>query len=301
MKPFTHLALACVGLVVATGFCAYEFWRAQSLEAALAEANRPRPSVVRVRRAAPDKPAESSTTTAPPASPAGAGELPARVREIIERAPRGPGGVPNVRPEAVFADLPAVKLAFSKAAEGQQRLGYAQFIRTVGLSPAEEQRFIEILANREAVWGDIRATATNQGLRLTDGIVAQMDEKNFAETENNLRVLLGAERYEQLQKYRETLDSRLGLFCLSALVQTSYTTDQPLTLDQMNRLATLTTETGVLSYEQAMKMPNGPDFDRALAEAQKFLTPAQMEVFGLLVDQRQISHTLSRIAIERRK
>lgn len=128
-----------------------------------------------------------------------------------------------------------------------------------------------------------------------------MDEKNSAQTETNLRELLGPDRYLQLQAYRETLDSRIGLFCLSALVYTSYATDQPLTLDQMNRLATITTETGVLSYDRARAMPDGPQFERALEQAAKILTPAQMDVFGLLVDQRQIWHARAKIMSERRR
>lgn len=297
MKAGTHLLLASAALLLAAGFCTYEMWRQRSLEFALAEDSRPLPVVAPPRPAPPP----SAQVPIPQAAPVARGELSARAKAIMEAAKRGPGGIPMVRPEALFADLPNVKLAFSQAAAGHQRLGYAQFIRTAGLSPQEEEKFVGILAHREATWGDIRAGATEQGLDLKDRIVDQLDEKNNTATENDLRGLLGPDRYTQLQQYRDTLDARLGLFSLNALVTTSYATDTPFTLEQMNRLAAISTDAAIFDYEKGLKMPGGPQYDKALAEAQKFLTPRQLEVYGFLIDQRQISREMSKIMTDRKK
>lgn len=220
---------------------------------------------------------------------------------MIAATPKSYGLAPTPRPESLFAEVPALKASFDKAAAAQMRLGYDQFLRTVALSASEEARFLKILADREATWGDVRASATAQGVPLTDPSLAQLDERNMAGTERDLQALLGAERYGQLQQYRETLDARSSLFSLSTLIATSYRTDTPVTLDQINRLAQLTTETGLLNYTKARALPDGVPYERVIAEARKLLTSAQAEVFELLVDHRQISLTRSRIYEDRGK
>lgn len=292
MKPATKLLLAFAALALAIGYSAYEWWRMQQAEAALAELLRPLPPP-------PVRPPPATVVTVdPPAKPPA--EISDRVKTLIAQAPaKGPGGVPLVYVEDLFADVPALKAAYNKAAAAQQRLGYGQFIRTIGLSPQEEARFLEILANREAVWGDIRASATNQGLARNDPAIAQLDERNFAETESGLRALLGDARYDQLQKYRESLDDRNSLLSLRNLVQTSYRTDHPLTLDQMNRLAAITTEGGLFNYTKASTQP--VPIGKIEAEALKILHPGQMEVFDLLLDYQQISFGRAKILQDRTK
>ncbi|MCX6953431.1 MAG: hypothetical protein NTV51_14875 [Verrucomicrobia bacterium] len=251
MRPPPKLLLACAAFMLATVYCAYEAWRFRQFEAVVADLLRPLPAPP------PARPKPAATTVTAETAPKPAPQIPERVTELIAKAPKGPGGVPLVYIEELFADLPALKAAYSKAAAAQQRLGYGQFIRTVGLSPREEARFLEILANREAVWGDIRASATTQGLARNDPVIAQLDEQNFSETERGLRALLGAVRYDQLRQYREGLDDRTNLFSLKNLVQTSYRSDHPITLDQMNQLAAITTEAGVFNYAKATTLPAG--------------------------------------------
>ncbi len=216
-----------------------------------------------------------------------------RLDEHIAKAERVMGTVPLLAPEVLFTDFPELETAFLKAKEGDLRLKYAAFFPLAGFTQQQTARFLEISMNGERDWIDLTKLAASRGVTMNDPEIKRLSKERYERRKQEMDSLLGPSGLALREKYR---DERPARETLMSLAKASALTDQPMTLDQFNRLAALTTETGVFDNERPLQSLD--IFSSSSRGASKILTPEQQQHFELILDAR--SATLLR-ALHRRK
>lgn len=286
---FPHSLLA--GGVVFLGaalFTTYESLRLVANKRELATARRevaatrlkvPRPAatakVARIR-------ALPSGRSAPGTSDAFVERLESLKKKAIGRAP---GGVPLIFPEDLFDYHPPLKATYLDAVKGRQWVEYGPFYANAGLNPAEIAQFEAIAMDHELAILEVRKTAEARGVDPADPAIQQIKTTADQMRKDRLLALLGDERFRQLENHTREGHARNMLLGLSNLVATTFYTDEPVTVTQMNQLATLTTEIGMFSASKANRNPDA--FNQLTIKSATILTPRQLEVFDLMLDYQQ--------------
>jgi hypothetical protein len=219
-----------------------------------------------------------------PAAPAAAAERPARTKrleELMRTESKALGGVPMLHPEHLFSDYPQLEAVFLNAAEGQLRIEYGGFFALAGFSEEKTAQFLENLMAGERDWITQVKEAQARGVRWEDPSIQLPARERARQRKLELDALLGPEGLATWEKFREERPARDALM---AVARTAASGSQPMTFDQLNRLAAVTTELGIFDRDTPIIDSGSLEVSGRAAE---ILTPEQQEVFELLVDSRQ--------------
>lgn len=281
MSPRQHLLIATLSLAAASAFAGYELMRHQLRDRDLA-ASRREYAMTYLQQApvamVPDRPGVASKEPATVSD---------RLEALKKEASKGPGGIPLVRPEDLFVDHPTLERTFLAAMRGRTRLKYGPFFAQAGLSEQEIESFCQAYADSETRWTELNKLAFQRGIPRSDPSIQDLERKSSEERKARLAALLGPERSAQLSRYQDEDDSGQMKLGLKNLIATTYHTKDPVTPAQINALLAITTELRVFSPNELADTPGA--FDEAATRASRILTPAQMDVFNLILDQQQVS------------
>ncbi len=128
----------------------------------------------------------------------------------------------------------------------QQKAGldgrYAALFRKLNLSPADLDKFKDLLVERQTSAMDVMAAARNQGLdmRANSQEIAQLIHDAQSEVDISIQGVLGDTGYQSYQNYEQTLPMRNTV---SQLEQRLSYTSTPLSSDQADQLARILTDT----------------------------------------------------------
>lgn len=236
----------------------------------------------------PQNPAPPATFEVAESPPSVSPDFVARLESLKKKAVgRAPGGVPLIHPEDLFDYHAPLKTAYLEAVKGRQWVEYGPFYANARLSPAEIEQFEAAGMARAIALLEMRKTAEARGVDPLDPSIKEIQAAAAQVRKDKLLTLLGPERFQQLRSYEEEIDSRRMLLGLKNLVATTFYTDEPITVAQMNQLAALTTEFGMFIPWVANKIPHA--FDQLAMKSARILTPRQLEIFDLMLDHEQYS------------
>ncbi|HEU5078392.1 MAG TPA: hypothetical protein VFT72_04230 [Opitutaceae bacterium] len=220
---------------------------------------------------------------APPPPPAG--------------ALRGGRGGPAARFMALMDD-PAFSKLWMAEQRGQLDNRYAALFRNLKLSPAELEKFKNLLVEKQNSFRDVMAAARAQGIDPRDNrdqfraLVAQTN----SEIDNNIESTLGSAAYQQYKQYEQTLPVRNVVDQLDQRLSYSNT---PLNDAQADQL--------VQVLAQAMPNKNGSDSspfrnngrvnltDQAIAQASSVLTPDQVNTLKQIQSEQQAQRQMQQL------
>jgi hypothetical protein len=206
----------------------------------------------------------------------------ARLEEIIRRAPKVMGGVPLPFPEQLFTDFPQLEANFLKAKQADLRLEYGGFFTLARFSPEQIERYLEISLSGERDWIAQSKAAAARGVTLSDPAIKLMGQEGAARRKRELEELLGPAGLALREQYREERPARTAL---QVMAKATVLNDHALSVDQLNRLAALTTELGVFDNDRPWRAVDL--FSGSSGLATEILSPEQQELFELLIDARQ--------------
>jgi hypothetical protein len=211
-----------------------------------------------------------------------------RLNELKKGADRhSPGAVPLIFPEDLFDYSPPLRQAYLEAKKGSLWVDYGPFFANARLTPAEIEQFCAIKMEREIAWLELKRTYPRHDTGPTDPQDTEASRQADLVQTAKLTELLGEERFKQFTQYNRELDARTMLLGLHNLVATTFYTDEPVTVAQMNQLAALAAEYGMFSMGKSNGIPDA--FDQLAVKAAVILTPRQLEVFDLMLDEQQYS------------
>ena len=193
-----------------------------------------------------------------------------------------------INPEELFDYHEPLRQAYLEAMKGRQWVDYGPFFANAGLSPAEIEQFYAIAMEREIAWLEFRKIypGPSKDHNAPPTVEArELNEQASRVQKAKLAAMLGEERFAQFTRYEAEIDSRNMLLGLRNLVGTTFYSEEPVTVMQMNRLASLATELGMFSPEKANGIPDA--FDQLAVKAARILSPRQLEVFDLMLDHEQ--------------
>jgi hypothetical protein len=150
---------------------------------------------------------------------------------------------------------------------------YAMFFRTAGLSPAQIDRFLDIVTRRDALDMDLRHTSQAQGLASNDPAVTKLSSQMWNDYNSAQQELLGTSGLQQLRDFERGTPVRM---MVSELAGAATTAGVPFTTAQLDQLAQV-------FVASADGRPGRPidvqtiDWKRVDSAAQSILSPEQME------------------------
>lgn len=212
-----------------------------------------------------------------------------QIAATISGSPTGPGGRPLVRSEALFPHSGVVRNSFLKATYANRRLDYANYVDRVGLSEDESNAFFAILEAREKEWMELCMKAGSAGRDLNDAVFREQDSESSEFYGTMLQKLLGEERYQKLQEYRDERTARHGIVSLEALVLESYYSGESLPQDMLNVLARICADENIFAVNSAILKGTVPDFEKVRGYADSFLPESSKDTFGLIIDSQMYS------------
>lgn len=247
--------------------------------------------------------AAATAVKAKPAPVAGAITAQAAAPKIVE-APEGEAGpaaaegtarARNNRPD--FAALMA-NPEFAKAMAIQARAGldarYADLFKQLKLSPAQLEKFKDLLIERQTARMDVMATAREQGLdpRANRDELKKMTDEAQAEVDAAIKNSLGASVYDQYKTYDATQPQRALVSQVNNILGYSST---PLNETQSAFLVTALSTGTTATTDQAGGGPGGWGgggnraviTDAVIEQAQTVLFPAQVEVLKQVQAEQQ--------------
>lgn len=289
---FPYRLLAGFGLFFAAAlFTIYQSLRLVTSKRELASA-RQELAALQVPRLPPiDREGAPRVTAPTPTVPDASDAFVARLKSLKRKAKdRAPGGVPLIYPEDLFEYHAPLKAAYLDAVKGRQWVEYGPFYANAGLNSAEMAQFEAVAMDHELALLEVRKTAEARGVEPSNPAIQAIKILADKTRDDRLLGLLGDARFQQLENYKRERHARGNLLGLSHLVATTYYTDGPVTVAQMNQLAELTTELGMFLPSKASQNPEA--FNQLAIKSASILTPRQLEVFDLMLDFHQ--HSLSR-------
>lgn len=277
------LLATAVALLLSAGLALHEFRRMREAHAQLAAHQALRTSLLRehprAQVAGRQIPATAPSSQVPDAA----------LADLFQKAKKGPGGVPLIWPEALFASHPELSVKYLEAAAARTRELFAPFLATEGFTPDQVRQFLALYEQREKAWADLQADATIHGKADTDPAIKAQNDDAISQREQALTGLLGPGAYQRLVEYRASLEARIGLLGLNTLVGATFDTAEPMEIGKMNQLATLVTKANLYHADNAAPPPDAAAFAAVRKEARGILTAGQMEIFDLLLDHQQVT------------
>ncbi len=207
---------------------------------------------------------------------------------------RGPDG----RMGDFLAMMDDPKFAKLMAAEQRGQLDgrYAALFKNLKLSPADLEKFKNLLVEKQDSMRDVMAAARAQGLdpRNDRAAFQQLVSQTNSEIDANIQATLGADGFQQYQQYEQTLPERN---LITQLDQRLSYSSAPLTQDQQDQLVQLLAQTAPATNPDAAARagPNGPRYnvtDQAIATASAVLSPDQVAALQQLQQEQQAQRAI---------
>jgi predicted component of type VI protein secretion system len=244
--------------------------------------------------ATPPKPAPvaaafTATPVAKPGTPAAVEPAPVEAAPPAEARQRP-------RNRSNFAALMADP-EFAKAMGLQQRAAldtrYADLFKQLNLSPAELEKFKDLLVERQTARMDVIAAARESGVNPRDNReeIRKLTQEAQAEVDANIKAALGETRFDQYQNYETTQPQRT---VVAQLDQRLSYTSTPLNSTQSAFLVEALSATNNSSTDQTAGGPapwNGGDrttiTDDVIQRAKSVLSPDQFAALKQLQLEQQ--------------
>jgi hypothetical protein len=210
-------------------------------------------------------------------------------KQAADAAPKSPAATtPATHPDtaASLEANPGLRALFRKSFQADLAVRYRPFYDTARLSPEQIRKFEQLMIEAEEVKMDFQATAKALGFTPADPALGTLRAQGVAELKAAATNVLGEEAYSQLLQFRRAEPLQVAVNDLAMLVAQSPT---PLSAAQAGQL--LTTMANASSrYRTGDRADLGSvDWPQALAQAQSFLAPAQIEAFKTNVQLQQVS------------
>ncbi len=249
----------------------------------------------------------SSTPTLVNAAGEPAGGLPPGGDSAASQPPRG--RFDNGRFASIMAS-PEVQKLMAMQQKGALDGRYASLFKQLQLSPADLEKFKNLLVEKQASVMDVLATARADGLTGPDSRdqVRQLVQDAQAEVENNIRSTLGDAAYAQYQNFETTAPQRNVVSQLEQRL--SYSTT-PLTDTQSAQLVQILSQTAPPSGSNTgsggmvsllggafrgggglLPGGNSPITSDAISQAQSILSAQQLAALQTLQQEQQASAQL---------
>lgn len=213
------------------------------------------------------------------ASPASA------LADEIRNAPRGPNNTPMVRAERLFQSHPELRDSFLTASLGKYQIAYGQFFVSANLTDYQRKQFCEIFVKREEEWAQIQMDAQEENL-TQEAQDARWKQAGLSQ-DAALRAVLSSEQYDHFSSYRKSVDFRTRPLGVKALMVGSMYTE-PFSQSEINDITDLVMSSNIESADSAGQL--APNHFRSLeGAAMTILSPQQLEMFNLFLDDRQIA------------
>jgi len=293
-SPAKNILPAVVGLAVV--FLGYYSWQQRQQIAAL-EATVARQAGERATWQPRLAELEQRATAAEKAR----SEAEARLAEMRPAATATRADIARVRTTVASPlDNPATQRMMATTLKSTLDQRYGTLFRQLKLSPAELDKFKDLLAERQMSTLDAVRALQSQGGAVTAADLPELMRKVQGDVDASIRGLLGDERFAQYQDFNQNLASYTLLDQIERRL--SYT-NAPLQPSQSAALARLLIETaqpnpgigGMSSVMQSLGGSNPmvtalvqrPLSDDAIARAQGLLEPAQVEVLRQIQAEQQ--------------
>ncbi len=247
-----------------------------------------------LKRAAATRAASSSATSAPGDEPPEA-----------NNGSGPPGGRQNRGGQfAAFRDSPEAQALMAMERKAALDSRYAGLFKKLNLSPADLEKFKNLLADKQATMMDVLAAARAQGLNPRDNRdeIRALVSNYEAESDANIQATLGPAAYAQYQQYEQTLPQRNVVDQLGQRLSYSST---PLSSDQSEQLISLlaaTTPARTNNGGAAPLVPGGgfggrggggaQITDAAIAQSQSILSSTQVDALKQLQQQQAAAAAL---------
>jgi hypothetical protein len=164
---------------------------------------------------------------------------------------------------------------------------YGVLMEQLGLTPAQREKFKDILTADAARGTDIGATASAKGLGFDDPVVKALRAESQQQAEAELAALLGEQGLNAYRDYERTTPVR-G-FVEGFAVQVASTA--PLTRNQADQLATALIAATPVAKPDDRPDPVDVDWAKVDAAAEKFLSPTQFAAWKLGVAHNKFGST----------
>lgn len=194
-------------------------------------------------------------------------------------------------------DNPQIAQMFNAQQRSQLDSRYAELFKNLKLSPADLQKFKDLLVEKQNSFRDVLAAARAQGLdprQDRDAYRALVQQAN-QDIDNSIQSMLGADGFAQYKQYEQTLPQRN---LVSQLNQRLSYTDVPLTQNQSDQLVQLLAQTAPTNGNNNNPMRGFGGFggfggdrvpitDQTIAQASTVLSQSQVAALQQLQAEQQ--------------
>ena len=271
MKPSAGWTVTGVIVGVAASLAAWQLRAARLDRAAAAELAQARVSLEARIQAAQAR--LESFRRAESGAPAAFDELPTARNRPKPPALVEKNGTPSPDAATLMAKDPELRTLFKRSFQAQLALRFRLFYQEAGLSSEQMARFQDLITEEEYERMDVLSAAGALGLAASDPAVATLRQQQREKWQAAQAQLLGEAGYRQLQYFGRLAPLEGFLGDTAALVAD---TSEPITLAQGWRLVAALAQANA-KYQAGGKADIWSiDWPNALAQAQTFLTPAQL-------------------------
>jgi hypothetical protein len=186
--------------------------------------------------------------------------------------PRGRAGPAQMR-ELASSD-PKVREAYLNSYRANLPMRYAVLFQKLNLSPSQIEKFEDAQVAHEDGALDLLATAKDQGLSRDDPAIKAMAAQQATELQTAEKQILGDDGMAQLQqddRVQPVQGAAFGVSALLALGPNALSGAQLTQLNQAIAESSSAYQAGGAATAQTI------DWEKTIAQAQTFLTPAQLE------------------------
>ena len=288
MSRIRILRLLSVAAAVAVGFAAYEMRRAAvaragdrvlaghrtELEAQFRSAER---ELLGVRRARESLEQKAAMLAASP---------------LAATSTADSGGVsPSGGRSAWFAGHSEARANYLRAVRDGLSTTWGLLFKSLNLSPDQENKLQDLLAEREANNITVEAAAQAKGLDESAPEIQALDDQLDAANKAAIRQLLGKAGYDAVRDYRHAEEVIPVVDQLAASV---YNMAEPLTGDEAMALTRVLADSSQKN-DSGRVIGGTVNWDQAMVRAQAILSPAQIGALANLKEQAQAQGELNRI------
>jgi hypothetical protein len=229
----------------------------------------------------------------------------------------GPGGPVAGRPDgrgdsnAGWMNTPEVRRLMAMQRRATLDSRYAALFRMLKLSPADLDKFKDLLVDKQSAAMDVFNTAREQGLNPRDNRdqIRQLVDSFEAETDASIRAMLGETAYQQYQQYEKTASQRS---MVSQIEQRLSYSSTPLYGNQseqlVNLLATSSAPTTSFNLTPGVGGPVAQGGNRAvtitdamIAQSKAFLSQPQVDALVQLQQEQNIQTQLRQQMMQTRR
>ncbi|MBI5381780.1 MAG: hypothetical protein HZA31_07765 [Opitutae bacterium] len=180
----------------------------------------------------------------------------------------------------VFND-PKAQASLLAATLAKAGISYAPFFKARNLTPAQIERFKDIMGRVAQIGIDLKGSELTLGTSAPQSVVQDYrSEMNGALTE-----LLGAEGFDDYLQYSRTMAARDR--AVSAIAGEMAAAAAPLSVAQATQLTQILADTRLPSTPGSAPSQDAYNWQRAVAQAYNVLTPEQRAVLQRTAEQRQ--------------